>query len=1617
MLLSTIAFVFLQIIQSERDKQKLRIHSSDVSKLEKFNSLLHKVGLFQYYPKKLSIRDSVEIREDTLNIKDAPIDSTLYPFLVLQKIMAFDSEFRIPFKEFCKFGVNSQDRSNSGSEDTLNSESDENEDSVHPMDSLLALIHCCDNFLRQELFCRMAACQIALPILLPDPITGELTMLLWAMRAIVKEFVLPDGKACCGRITDIAMPFVSFLRVGCHSISKSETINYVISGTDQGIENQPFFGYMSPGGEYNKCLVNGLVEISWYIPGDGLFPMPLAFLNLRGDGSDPKLNVQVDFLCSVSAVNVLLLSSDVFEDDCTREGAIGVLNKLSSAQGMPIILQTRRETKAFNKTLSEAIGESLFLSKFEVLKHEKKEGILREKLKHKLETISSRISTQGNMLSVIAYKSKVTIDEHDVNCAKGKELAEEICSVLNDFTGRDRPNLSPENMLLDKSPKHLLPLQSPELWQTWAALEKEQYCQRHKHGARDLPLPIVLYTEGSTQEYGEKQRKHMRRIREVQYAKVKEQGHERKAELMPLFINTLRISDSVVLWYFLKWLKIALEDLSFSQLIFPSLHVNLRKFRTELSNMVRSEDKEAFTQCLHEMQEFDKKMITASFGVEHLMREVGQMYEAVAEYEDVSHPDCSVRDLPQIAAQMLCDGFPLELLDGEASHMPRKWVSAVLHCLAKLIKRDDCDPGVYVLSILGYRSTEKSMLLSTLFGTQFSVIAGRYTRGTFMKLIPVHPSLHDKTSVEYFILIDSEGLRAPEVEYFEHNSELATVVTGIANWTLICSDETDKVMLPLFSAFFKMEKRDVKQCCHVVHHNILRYLNKVDEAQAVSRVSVPQNSYCNILNSFGWEIKGFSELPEACSGDLPMAQVSSGYSKRAQQLKFDLLNECRKSRNCVPVFRVHLHKLWNAVLQQNVVSNLQNTFEVVTLHTLELKVSNFACKFIADMNVLQQAAGNELYGCKPTELDETLKKHMKLLEKSALECLKKYKQEILDLIIEDDIMLKWKSDMEMKLEHLHDELESTAKHSSILAYQAKKDCSEAEREKQAINIMIQGKVIDLAKAIGMETLSEEEMARFFNQAWSDWIEGTKLDPFIMPNIPYIVEKCLRKFFPELWKGILLHEYSGEFEIKVKHIKQTTSMFQSMLALFWKGPQNSPYILQKVQRQTNEIFAEVEDYLKFIKASNCNFSSQLVKDLLQIVHKGRLIEKEDFEFTDAYEFDVAISVCHKAIPVFEDLVENFRRRHDPNVYIDEEMKPNFRCMLTDMVNNVECEQIAANRLCSQLREPIKKCVLHNLPSVIFKEMTTNYVWSKHKQTFIGKILLEIGEQLNRGGRCELCTDFLVNPSASLEYWAKYFTEQHCHSGTPSHITEVAKSELNEAINFLIEKAESTSHALSQLEKINVLEWVKHFHSTIIAKVKVTLTDLNMYLHNHELLQLKIFTDKVKYELEKFRSVLCQNITYSQTADRVSTHEMILKVVSGCSTPCPFCGAQCELTTGCHTSGVPHSTQHRPLVLGRYQYGRGVFDACTYLVATDSKYKNESTKGKYQHYKKYHELYPDWLIPADKSFEASLYWKWFIGQYSTTIRDCFHIAESDIPEEWKALQWRTVKEWLITEYNLQ
>ena len=977
----------------------------------------------------------------------------------------------------------------SDSETELDDEEDEDEqedeDSIHPIDCLLALLHSSDNFLRQDLYCRLATCQIAVPLILPHPIMGVPTLPLWALRSIVKKFKTIERTTFDGRIITSSTPFVSCLRLGDHSVSKSETLNGVMNKIDFVSKPVYFLNYNIPGGTAKRLLDNGLVEISWYLPGNTLFPKAIAFTNLRGDASNPAIEKQVHFLCDISTVHIVFLSKAMLQEDATKASTIA----FSQAPGGVILAQTE-PCKGFREQVAEHFDEHEFKNKFSIVKLTKNftdfVQRIQVKIKSKLEIVTPQAA-----LAETAKKYGIAVDEDDAGCAKGRELMENLYSVIADYRRK----------FLRKSYKSLLPLQSEELWHRWAALDKEQYRQKRKY-------ELELSVEGeepqlNAMEYGKEQRKKMRAIRQEQYPLAIELN-----DLMSLFVKTLQTQRSDVLQYYMIWLKFKLDDLS--REVLPPFYTLIVQKRNELSEFQQKQDKSAVQKCQMESIQLDKELINASFGLEHMLREVGQIYEACIATQESSRSDYynRVRNLPRIAAQLLYNGFALELLDGDASHLPAKWISAVFSSLADILKEESGDdPSVYVLSVLGIQSTGKSTLLNTVFGIQFSVGAGRCTQ-----LIPVHPSLHQKTCIKYFLVIDTEGLRAPELdrlEVREHDNELATFVIGMANLTLInvygeVSGEIDDILHTAVHAFLRMSQVELKPCCHVIHQHVDdvgaedkmmqgRFKTK-DNLDKMTQAAAEETGMKTLYTQFSDVIrfdhkKDVSFFPNLWNGKPPMASVSPEYSEGAQHLKLDIIANCtmmsKYQSNTMLSMKIHMENLWRAILQEDFVFTFQNTFEIVAFKTLESKYGDWSWNFRNDMAEWEWNAEKLLCGCSPEDMDDVYARLLDSLQQFCFEKHRHYKCVMESYFEEnDDIMLKWKTDVEQRLHFLLRKLEFHAEKHCEVVYQAQKDRAEAENEKGRLSTLILEEVHKLVSSLREHETTEEGLKEKFECKWS-----------------------------------------------------------------------------------------------------------------------------------------------------------------------------------------------------------------------------------------------------------------------------------------------------------------------------------------------------------------------------------------------------------------------------------------------------------------------------------------------------------------------------------------------------
>lgn len=272
------------------------------------HKLFEKLGATELYLNKLQLRDALCIRQGPLKISlnETKTDNPKQLiYLVLHKVMVYDVSCRSDLM------FSSSDGSDNEYEDY------ECADNIHPIDALLTLFFCSDDFLRQDLLSRLAKCQLSVPFILPDPFTKQLTIPLWSLSCIIKDWkstkVSGNVEPQTHPIINYPMPIVSFIGIGKRKDgkSKSRILNQVISES-----HDHFFHRDLPGGQYSCLLGEGLVDMCWYLP-DGkpadTFPDAVTFLNLHGDAR--KHPQQSRFLSQISSMCFVLLSEEVQESD------------------------------------------------------------------------------------------------------------------------------------------------------------------------------------------------------------------------------------------------------------------------------------------------------------------------------------------------------------------------------------------------------------------------------------------------------------------------------------------------------------------------------------------------------------------------------------------------------------------------------------------------------------------------------------------------------------------------------------------------------------------------------------------------------------------------------------------------------------------------------------------------------------------------------------------------------------------------------------------------------------------------------------------------------------------------------------------------------------------------------------------------------------------------------------------------------------------------------------------------------------------------------------------------------------------------------------------------------
>nr|XP_040047476.1 interferon-induced very large GTPase 1-like isoform X6 [Gasterosteus aculeatus aculeatus] len=1439
---------------------------------------------------------------------------------------------------------------------------------VHPMDVQMAVFHCSDSFFKQNMVTKLSQCQYALPLLVPDPVTMDIECPLWTFRQITKKWKATEMKGDSNVVTMKSMPIckaetpmVSFLRLGSPSLSKSQLMNTLIND-----RHNTFFHRNCPGSTESRHLMDGVAEIAWYCPAgkpNDAFTDCVAFCNLHGDAL--SFEKQREILTDKSSIIVVLVP--------TLEK-----NDKSSA----VISALYNGAKPLICLIADSDGGAVQMKKGNYkmgLKDKTHSAVSKE-----LKKIIGKIMSRSHSLFQLESMNKVCgikVDEEDTVCQKGKSAAMKNVGLL-------------QGIEVSKIKDTYLPCQG-QLWKEWSKIHKELYCL--KGNIEDDKV--------------QKEQKLME--------KRQEQVNVSCSEPMKMFTESLStLSGNDNYDYFLKWTQILIDALSTD-----NISSILQTYDTKWAEVFALKKKPDKTELLITKQtELDKistELQSATFGLEHLFREMGQIYEA---HESLQKPKKSGptdwSKYPELAAELMISGHPMELMDGDAGCVPLTWISSLLEEVIKKLG----DKRVFVLSVLGLQSSGKSTMLNAMFGLQFAVSAGRCTKGAFMQLVEVSEEMTKDFKFDYVLVVDTEGLRALELEgiaTLHHDNELATFVVGLGNMTLINifgenPAEMQDVLQIVVQAFMRMKKIKLSPSCLFVHQNVTdiaaaeknmdgkrRLQEKLDNmAKLAAKEEGCDAEFFSDVIAFDVQkdVKYFAQLWE---GSPPMAPPNPGYSESVQELKTIILS---KAKECAGItlseFRCKIQDLWKALMNEQFVFSFKNTLEVAVYRKLEVEYGNWTWKLRSNMLTIEIELHTKIQNrnCETVELTYLHQKLNKTYEEIQKEMTKYFDDDG-----DKDMLVQWRGRFEGKIKEFRDELVKGVKRKLDKIIQQKKACKKLDDKKAEFENNLLQKSKELAHKLKDKAKNEQELEKQFNSVWSDLVTQLTADTKPIEDINYDEDQStvLQNVGFE-WSLVNECKMSGKYK-PISHagdLGHYVSLTTKIKNVFMWSFQDEEQLL--IKTLIDDVEKQTINQIKQRPVASTGYSLTYLQEAANTV-KQKVTEfesKKKYALKKEFTVDLSLYIFHRAWTWISESHKEFKVNNDAHSYVDSKKMQYYRVFL-NFCKGSSSAVVLGELICDKLKSAVVEAVSNKVAKDLTDTMKSNYPAFNGNRSDLEKHMLK---SLAKKGDFNSFITYIQQPRDHTETYIREEVQNY-----------ISTKEGKETGMKILRKNLDDIKNLVSLDLYNATEkvktsggdpdmWMEEFSSLLQAKLTFNpiccknFSDLNSF-------------DFLKEEIENgLESIVKQLRSLSldeMQESRMKPDQILIDQLCNCCwVKCPFCAAVCTNTLEDHSPDKHKVTFHRPAgITGIYWKGTKDLDInfCTTSVASDYSFI-PSCDPKYSFpYKKYQtagEKYASWEITPDES--KLTYWKWFVCKFQKELEAHYNMkfqGRGEIPSAWK------------------
>ncbi|XP_028330757.1 interferon-induced very large GTPase 1-like [Gouania willdenowi] len=1554
-------------------------------------NVMKDLGLEQHSKEKLSLSRILQIDDKTLNEEPDKSKSDL-PWYFMKKLMMVNVTART-IKHVKQFRSNSDDASKTTEVDFENLlEISNSEDMVNPLDVITALFLCSDGFVQQQTAQKMSMCQFSVPLLLPSCDSQQFTLMLWAMRDIVKQYrpeALSESKGFTEeRIVLSNLPMVSFVRLGECSMSKSETLNKLLSNSQQ--YHDIFVHHNMECGDSPRRISNGLTEITWYLPCGNknidIFSQPVAVANLRGDIE--SFETQYAFLCQTSAAVFVFL--DKLDAKCTS-------NLLSTqTHKAQIFLVVNNTNKQINVSALKEVTRKLGLTKSNIIIRNKDVNdvsfvnLLREAVSEVISKTKRKMSIE--QMADIADELGIWVDEDSPECQTAKQHANAITAEIQD------PLIFKEEQL---------PLQG-QIWKELTSLEKEDFRLR-KLGCENI----------------EKYKSDLKEKKEILRQK---QNSINMSNALTCFINALSLQQKERN-YFLKWMRINLDNMS---------RIKLSELRELYKKKLKSSQNK-------EIKQLDQQLTNSSLGIEHFFREMGQIYEASRFLPETDLSRKQLNNLPELCAQLLLDGFPLELVDGDASNIPLQWVSDVLSQLNEMVSPKN---KILVVTVLGVQSTGKSTLLNTMFGVQFAVSSGRCTRGAFMLLIKVHEEFKRVLNCDFIVIIDTEGLKSTELAQldnsYEHDNELATLVVGLSDLTIVNIamenlTEMKDILQIVVHAFLRMKEVGKKPKCHFVHQNVsdvsaheknirdrkllLQQLDEMTQAAARMEKKEENKSFTDVMDYN--PDTGNCYIPGLWNGNPPMAPVNAGYSEAVYELKkniIQLLGKCNYSKNDITDFKEWIRSLWNAVKHENFIFSFRNSLVADAYMRLCTEFNKWEWEFKKEMYIWGTNAETKIsnFGNVDSKAQTSgMEELHSSLKTEAITVLSHWVEKLLENLTEYftqteghvHLVEGHRAEFENNAKSLQRELQNSVLYQLSAAANIRQGMVEIDRIKENHTKEIEKAVCALIDECrkNKHNMTDQRLDEEFIKMWKKTLEKIQFSELKPTDIFTKVSHCLRNNISH--KGSHANALLSQKKLEdcgLKPFKYKPEVtwwnFADKVKTF-RNAQDKIYLQQRADSIIEACTMSINEKM----AKKSDYHDAYIQEILNIIDESL---QNDKDVKKDIEFEVYLKqhICGFAARTFQELHQSFLQTNDPYKCLMKNKKK-FCADFKDVFHERDqCQKKALEFVDQCLKPAVEDRVNRVLGLNITDEMLTCQEFST-RINFQYSILLDILSKKNFQDYFSYTKQYEIYTKT----WILKQIQKHFSSSSKLH--EFEEQVLATSINDI---DEAIQKSLKE-KKENLKSFVEDMCHELAAKLVISQDALGafMILNNANQEQFVDSLTKCLKDMKQNLKVKFQNTNIRTKLENLHMkpqNELFTRVI-GCGKQCPFCATPCDAGGKAHTEHW--ASLHRPQGLGRYRWDdtkKLLTDICSSLVFSNISFRCPQTNDQPHPYKDYKKIFSDWKISPDVSEEASDYWKYVMTTYNQDFATAYDAKPADIPNGWKSVSYKQAEESLKESFRL-